>query len=73
MTAEVERMLRKDQLSQNQAKYQQRGYEIMLHGYVGSDANYVWELKPSSVEKASTWAKGFPYRRQVAVAIDDCT
>ena len=54
MADQVERMLGQDQLSQNQAKYQQCGYEFILHGYVCLDANNVRELNSTSVEKAST-------------------
>jgi hypothetical protein len=44
MAGQVERVLYKDQLSQNQASHQQSGYEFILHGYVGLDALYIRDL-----------------------------
>jgi len=59
MANRVERMLRKDQLSQNQANYQQRGYVFILHGYVCLDANHAWELNSTSVEKLAHSQRDF--------------
>ena len=50
MAGKVERVLRNDQLSQNQANHQQCGYEFILHDYVDLDALQTRNLKPLSDE-----------------------
>ncbi len=51
MAVQVVRMLRQDQLGEEQAKYQQRGYEFMLHGHVLVNANHARVLDPTGAEK----------------------
>ncbi|TNG03700.1 MAG: hypothetical protein EP297_00210 [Gammaproteobacteria bacterium] len=59
MADQVERVLRKDQLSQNQANHQQCRYEFILHDYVDLDALQTRNLKPSSTEKLAHGQRDF--------------